>query len=149
LAKLDNLRQASAEDIFNAMGESSGKDWAIEKTAELNQLLWKTYLIRSFVICFIGLVIWLKPDSQDMATWFARSGSLLVVLAVASEIWLSRIQREVFQENSHGLYCQIYVEKRFAAKARFSYWLDWSIGIIGTIIWGYGDLIWQMLFNAN
>lgn len=149
MAKLDNPRQACAEDVFKAMGESSGKDWAIEKTTGLNQLLWKTYLVRLAVICFIGLVIWLKPDEQEYATWFARSGSLLVVMAVASEIWLSRIQREVFKENPHGLYCQIYIEKRFAAKAKFSQRFDWSVGIIGTVIWGYGDLIWQILFNAN
>lgn len=143
MAELDNPSRATAEQVFKAMGESSGKDWAIEKTAELNKLLWKTYLIRLLLICAIGLVIWLKPDNQDSATWFARAGSLLVVLAVASEIWLSRIQREVFQENPNGLYCQIYIEKRFTAQAKVPQWFDWSIGVIGTIIWGYGDLIWN------
>jgi hypothetical protein len=143
LAELDNSSKATAEQVFKAMGEESGKGWAIEKTAELNKKLWKTYLIRLLLIGAIGLVIWLKPDNQDSATWFARSGSLLVVLAVASEILLGRIQREVFQENSNGLYCQIYIEKRFTVQARVSQWFDWTIGVIGTIIWGYGDLIWN------
>lgn len=148
MIKLDDPRKATHTEIYDAMGDSPAKEWADKKSAELSWFFFKTYLVRLAVISFMVLVIFLKPDDQDIATWFARSGSILVVLAVISEIWLSRTQNEVFKENSFGLYCQLYVEKRFKTQAKWSQLFDLSVGVIGTVIWGYGDLIWVYFFRA-
>lgn len=147
MTELESVSNATAEEVYDAMGDSSGKEWADKKSAFLLNRLKKSYVVRLFVILLISFVIYIKPDSEDWATWFARSGSLLVALAAFTEIFVNQIQKEVFRENSHGVYCQIYIEKRFAPHAKLSKWFDWSIGIFGTIIWGYGDLIWKYVIS--
>ncbi len=147
MAELENVSNVTTEEIYDAMGDSSGKEWADRKSAFLINRLKKSYGIRLFVILSVSFVIYIKPDVDDWANWFARSGSLLIVLAALTENYVNQIQKEVFRENSHGVYCQIYIEKRFAPHAKLSKWLDWSIGILGTIIWGYGDLIWKYVIS--
>jgi hypothetical protein len=90
------------------------------------------------VAAFHGL---LRPDFETYASWFQRSGALMVFFAVWAEFRLQSISGLV---DPNG-----YVVAEFRAFEPYKPW--WSIfrisglvlALIGTFIWGYGDLFFR------
>lgn len=96
------------------------------------------------VLCFfppaLSICIDLMPDKENLASWFQRSGSIMVVLAVWAEFKLLAIEGYISPSGT------AYVVP-FDTPAYFktlykvvSVTLVVAI-IIGTVIWGYGDLL--------
>jgi len=76
--------------------------------------------------------------------WFMRSGSILTFVSIVSHFLLTNIKRnEVIQLFESDLDINKKVEKvrRKDRYYKILYNLSFIIGLIGTIIWGYGDLI--------
>ena len=119
-------------------------------------------IISGYVI-FIGLH---NPTTESNAIWFQRSGSILVLLAVISELVLLKLESLVketpvrWQKKSkitpkewkEEVVCTDF--ERFVAKKIDPAYTDGTFKIIlepltyfyavlGTIIWGYGDLIYN------
>ncbi|MBQ0761395.1 MAG: hypothetical protein KBT78_01015 [Marinobacter psychrophilus] len=96
-------------------------------------------LLIAALIPFLATVEALRPEAEDTALWFQRSGSLTVLFAVLSEFRLQTVDEHInprgiwdsFQENMK----QKYSRKHFLLSA-----ISVLLAIIGTIIWGYGDL---------
>ena len=117
----------------------------------------KQALFLSFIV--ITISIWLSLRMQDW-TWFSRSGSLIVIIG----IFLTSTQ---VIENSQRLHARKrHYENNFGrdyASDIKSHTLDnsrhhdedvWESGlrglyllIVGTIIWGYGDLLERFFSN--
>jgi len=86
---------------------------------------------------------------QNGATWFARSGSLMVILAVWLEFKLFAVS-SLFSHVSEGggTWGEMIDGDILKAKYRkivtvFKYFAA-ALAIIGTIIWGYGDIFWEL-----
>ncbi|RUA25142.1 MAG: hypothetical protein DSY76_06905 [Bacteroidetes bacterium] len=76
--------------------------------------------------------------------WFMRSGSILTFVSIVSHFILTNTKRnEVIQLFESDLDINKKVEKvrRKDRYYKILYNLSFIIGLIGTIIWGYGDLI--------
>lgn len=99
------------------------------------------FLILSILIISVSFGGLFKPDGEATAIWFQRSGSIAVVLALFAEVGVVS-----FSMKQYSL-----VEEMVVAK--YSKWVEWaddlSKGIImtGTIVWGYGDLIYNKLMG--
>jgi hypothetical protein len=83
---------------------------------------------------------------SESYNWFSRSGSIVVLLSVVVEYRISShiyedIQRADFQQSKINLLVPIKAKptkqrKRVSNAAHF-------LLVLGTIIWGYGDLAWS------
>jgi len=82
------------------------------------------------------------PFTKNEEVWFARSGAVMVLLAVIVEY---RLNNEVVKKISNTIQTAILTklpitvsiqkERKLIAK------ITHSFVILGTLIWGYGDLI--------
>lgn len=81
-----------------------------------------------------------KPSEETLASWFQRSGSITVILALWVEFLLIRIQKYHVltgdlivdePEPEHKL-IPLYTTILYAAGL---------FAIVGTVIWGYGDIM--------
>ena len=83
-----------------------------------------------------------KPESESISTWFQRSGSIMVILAIWVELKMLSINKYM---NLHEAvvatsdFPELKVQRckpYYKAMMFFAF----VIAIIGTAIWGYGDL---------
>ena len=87
---------------------------------------------------------WIKDNGNG--TWFSRSGSLLVVMALIFETNLGRISLQ-YTGRFHTAYSDIrekWLEDAKNTKRAIGVVQFFGItsAIAGTLVWGYGDLIY-------
>ena len=88
-------------------------------------------------LAYIGI---LMPANETIATWLQRSGSIMVFLALLSEYMLFTIHGLIYMSgicDEHLWPMRIKYGKLHTALSLTSF----TAAAIGTIIWGYGDLI--------
>jgi len=96
-------------------------------------------IIPTIAFATIGYFGIMKPESEDLSAWFQRSGSLIVMLSVIVEFQLFSIHTSL---NTSRLAFDQYeaLKKKYGRKHLVYSVLTVSVAIIGTVIWGYGDL---------
>ncbi len=99
------------------------------------------------IVCAIGAGLfaysgWLKPENDSPGIWFQRSGSITAIFSAFAQFrinnFLERIRGGTFAE-SWKLYNEF-----IRRQAMFS-WAVTAIGIVGAVVWGYGDLIFNVI----
>jgi hypothetical protein len=85
----------------------------------------------------------LKPTSEVLGVWFQRSGATTVVFAVFAE-WKATNMLGVFKPL--GFVDQTFHSTRdkYLKQVKFYNYIALSLVVLGTVIWGYGDLLINM-----
>lgn len=134
------------EEIYEKL-EDSAKDWVRENIIVVNRSFRIWLLFLSAAILMPILMFYVRPGAEPKAEWFQRGGALLVVFAVLAEIKANRIEKFTIKEGYPGLYCDIYMANKYESKIRaITYCSHFLVGL-GTIIWGYGDVIFKSIWS--
>ena len=82
----------------------------------------------------------LRPEGEAADVWFQRSGSISVLFGVWAEYNLSKVNEHI---NLSGIVVsdQTELSERYKLRYRIAQYLGVVLAIVGTIIWGYGDLL--------
>ncbi|WP_105200418.1 hypothetical protein [Pseudoalteromonas sp. T1lg10] len=82
---------------------------------------------------------WLMPLCDEPKVWFQRAGSIVTMLAVFGDLFVYR--------GSFGLasLSELNAEKELRSLIFISKSLVLVMPIVGTAVWGYGDLLYQCL----
>ena len=102
----------------------------------------------TWFICFIAIAVlignYVASIITNEAHWFQRSGSVVVLLGVL--IVARRIIRlgDNHQDEDWNLPDDSPEGKRVLLDQRSEYIIGPIIAVIGTIVWGYGDLLFTM-----
>lgn len=96
------------------------------------------FLLLAWSSGLIGLILGLTVET----TWFARFGSLVVLFAMMSEYALLHKQLAILYDDldSHRTINDIEVIKP-SKWHRKKVWFSHITVILGTLIWGFGDLL--------
>jgi hypothetical protein len=131
-------------------GKNSLKD-------KLKTLLWvRRELSLSIVALLIGVVSYEFNDlwSIDPTGLFSRSGALIVLLAVVNEYGLGKLRERQLDYEEPDIVRNFpsEVRKLFKPSVFFGQTIAGGIthiqAILGTVIWGYGDLFIRLLSNS-
>ncbi|MAC84264.1 MAG: hypothetical protein CL624_09025 [Arcobacter sp.] len=97
-------------------------------------------LISILIFICIYILILFFPLENDYLIWFQRSGSIIVTFAVFLEMWNNKIDIYL---NPSGLTFSEHetFKNRFSVAYLCIKYFGFILAVIGTIIWGYGDLI--------
>ncbi len=96
-----------------------------------------------FFLTTIILLVVCNPLDRPMHTWIQRAGSLITLLTGLSEIIVfTKLKKLVDTENPFGLTYLIYIKRYFESRLKLSIILTSILLSLGTITWGYGDLIY-------
>jgi hypothetical protein len=81
----------------------------------------------------------LMPEKETIGSWFQRSGAIVVALAVWIEIKNNTISGFIYPS---GVSTNQFKELKKAYGLYFNLvkWSGFILAIIGTVIWGYGDI---------
>ena len=81
------------------------------------------------------------PLTDDKAMWFARSGAIMVLFSVAVEFKLTKKHKKKINSSMHLAGSGLSVTARATKEQTLVGNIAHLFIIIGTIVWGYGDLI--------
>ncbi|PKG37052.1 hypothetical protein [Psychromonas sp. Urea-02u-13] len=110
--------------------------------------VWGYFAKWLFVILFslisIGYLIFLNPYNENFGTWFQRSGSLISVVSILVEVFfIIKLNKLVSVTHPAHLINEIYLFRRFKFILNLSVIVTVLLLVLGTIIWGYGDLFFE------
>ena len=96
------------------------------------------FLVLAWLSGIIGFVLGVSIE----ATWFARFGSIVVLFAIMSEYVLLHKQLTILYEDleNHDTISEIEVIKP-SKWHRKKVWVSHLTVALGTVIWGFGDLL--------
>ncbi|MBO1897533.1 hypothetical protein HNW13_017490 [Shewanella sp. BF02_Schw] len=99
-------------------------------------------ILASWILLFTAVIVtllayqgFLMPDNDQPAIWFQRSGAFVVLIAIFADIYFISEPKSISESSD------IEARKKHKNLIKFSNIANFSLGVIGTIIWGYGDLI--------
>ncbi|MCC2604419.1 hypothetical protein [Planctobacterium marinum] len=135
---------APLEEVFAELNDEAKKS-ARDQSKEAYKLMLKWGVTTTVFLILIGTFVYWNPFERDIHTWFARSGSLIVLIPLLSEIWFLSAFNKLIPEDSSSAYPRllicVYLERKFKKLRCFSVIVTTTLIISGTLIWGYGDLI--------
>lgn len=79
------------------------------------------------------------PSSEKASTWLQRSGSITVLLSLIAEYIISRLHGIIRPTGFTSIETEK-IRKTIEKPLMFSRYTGGFIAVLGTIIWGYGDL---------
>lgn len=95
-------------------------------------------LLLSWLAGLIGLVLGLALEPM----WFARFGSLVVLLAIMSEYTLIHNELKILYESlEHNTSIKEITDITPSRWHQKKVWLTHVTVVVGTLIWGFGDLL--------
>ena len=113
---------------------------ADEKRFIRERRLFIVFSILSITAPILSLVDELRPSTEEFHTWFQRSGSTMVVLALLAEVRAYQMF-DVFKPS--GFVSDTYFEtkKKYYSQVKLYSLVAFILIAVGTIIWGYGDIL--------
>ena len=135
--------EKSSEELYD--GLSNFAKIEIKKIeSKLNKGLLYSITLIFIMILTIFILLINKPESEYMGVWFQRSGSLIVVISLFIEIKISFLQKLAISQELPYLNFNIYLRREYEKKLLIANYTTFLFIIIGTIIWGYGDLLFKL-----
>lgn len=117
-------------------------DWTKNARKTIRQSLLTTLpiIFVAIAIPFIAIFVpALMPEKETIATWFQRSGAIVVALAVWVEIKNNAISGYIYPSGlSSGEFAEL--KESYGLYFNIIKWSGFVLAICGTVIWGYGDI---------
>jgi len=130
------------KELYDSFPERT-QEWINREVLKIRMyfIFWCIFLMLS-ALC-IGYLVELNPFNKPIETWFQRAGSLIALVAsLAEAIFVVKLKKLVRVSHWAQLACEIYVERAYKPFLNFSLFLTAFFVALGTIIWGYGDLLY-------
>ena len=112
---------------------------AHDKRTLLNFLVPAVFCALSLLVPLTRLTISaLRPVSQPFPTWFGRSGSIMCVFALIAQYKIG-----LFEQGIRGTaFAESWaIHRRYAKRIALVNRASLALAILGTLVWGYGDLL--------
>lgn len=131
----------------------------LRRELEMDEAKVKAHRIRSW-ICLAATVVLLaiafaapalasaglcRPVGESQGVWFQRSGSVATVMALFGGIVIPYAYNKLHQPGTWGELGGITVLAEFKTRFQIAEGFAFVITVVGTAIWGYGDLVWNWL----
>lgn len=108
-----------------------------EKRLATQMLVVWVSLIAAVLILWAGYSGFLMPEIDKSAAWFQRSGSIVILIAVFAELFVIKRLKSISDDQ------EIVSRKKFKNYISITNISVIAISLIGTVVWGYGDLIYK------
>lgn len=131
------------EQLYARFPEDT-KAWIRKTTLKIRLYfgMWVLFFILSAVL--IWVVLSCKPTGESVHTWVQRAGTLIVLLTgVGETIFVVKLRALAQVSHWAQLSCEIYIERRYKKYLLFSLIVSALLIIVGSIVSGYGDILYQ------
>lgn len=134
----------SLSELYGELTESGKSD--VEDHISQITSGFRYWIVLALIAVLTPIVaLFFNPSGDSMGVWFQRSGSITVVFGLLAEIRASRIKLLSSADSRPFLYGPIYLKRKYSSKAKWADRGSLLVVILGTVIWGYGDLLCSLL----
>lgn len=134
----------SAEELH----EKSAEYWAHLRLADCRLTSVGVALLAAWFFVFIcGLTQFCV--SVDQANWFGRSGAVLTIASLLATIRLTGLKEALRGEGGLGSQHGIDAYRDRETIVKVTVFAGNASAVVGTVIWGYGDLFHGFLFGVG
>ncbi len=111
----------------------------VENEAEFKKLRNRciTFIILALAIPTLAAMDFLNYFGDSTNIWFQRSGSLMVFAAVIAEFYVSKMRETIRPADYVGIHP---LESAYSKQVSFLNGISIFLALVGTLIWGYGDI---------
>jgi hypothetical protein len=100
------------------------------------------FIFLSLIIPLLSLFGLLKPACETLGVWFQRSGAASTVFAIFAEFKADKMSNILNADMVGPTFHKTYEKYLFQVKV-YNY-AAISFIVLGTLIWGYGDLLFKI-----
>ena len=86
--------------------------------------------------------LWFSVTLRE-GDWFQRSGAIVVLISVILEIRQSLAKQPRANFRHYIDNSPVMIKQYFPTVRNLFHWIAWGGIVIGTLIWGYGDLFFE------
>lgn len=146
IRKLNEMLDMSSDYAYSASKE--------EVIRTISKSICIERIVLTALLCIAIFSFLYKPEfiSDTHAIWFMRSGSLLTVFPYIYELFFSKGRRLLEDAKGDQAYYgmplagSLYLSNKFYSSEVWADRYRYALMILGTVIWGYGDLIHAALW---
>lgn len=111
-------------------------------------IYWCLFIILSFGL--IAYTVIQNPFEESIDSWIQRAGSLVSLFAgFAEALFIFKLNKLIKVSHPAQLLPEIYLERSFKCHLNFSIIFTAVLLALGTITWGYGDLLYCYFFQEK
>ena len=119
-----------------------------EKHKVKNSLWLVLFLILlALLVPIFAVMIPYRPGAENLASWFQRSGSVMTIISITIDVKLFSIYQWFHSSNSLSKKLEDFKE-RYYRNYKYMSLMALLLTVSGTLIWGYGDLIFIFMRNV-
>jgi general stress protein CsbA len=135
------------QDYYSLL-DPGAKAWVSEQEEEvrLSIFLWIGCVLSALIIPAVVIFFFAQLTSSQ-PQWVQRGGTIVLVFAILAEIKAQAVRRNIFIVNSNRLYCHLYIEEKYKKLMPYVQYFTYLLIAVGTLITGYGDLVYQWLLQ--
>jgi hypothetical protein len=97
-------------------------------------------IVVAIFIPFLANIGFIKPEAETINIWFQRSGSITVLLSLVAEYVISRLHGIIRPAGFTSKETEN-IRKKLENPLMVLRYIGGGAAVLGTIIWGYGDLL--------
>lgn len=129
-------------DYYSSLGPDA-KTWVSEQEKEvrLSIFLWIGCVLSALIIP--AVVIFFFAQLTNQPQWVQRGGTIVLVFGILAEIKAQAVRRNIFIVSSNRLYCELHIEEKYKELMPYVQYFTYLLIAVGTLITGYGDLVYQ------
>ena len=102
-------------------------------------VLWCIFAVAAVGFPFTG---WLMPSSEHFALWFARAGAPVTIFALIAQTRVTQLA-DVLTPGHFGRTALNNLRDKYRWWKRAGNAMSIFMTIVGTVMWAYGDLLWN------
>ena len=125
---------------------SETQQWIDNEVSKIQKIFWLWLIFLVFSLSGVFALVFMNPLGEQVGIWIQRSGSLISLLAVIAEVgFISKLSKLVNISHWATLTCEVYLERKYKRLLNLTIVVTISLASFGTILWGYGDLLYGLL----
>lgn len=111
-----------------------------KRLAEAYQWIGLVMMVLALIAPLAALTGWHKPNSEALAVWFQRSGAVMTVFSLITGSGIASILNRLSPRGFTDLHLEV-VRGKFQVRFEIIEKVSLAVAMLGTVIWGYGDVL--------
>ncbi|WNC88725.1 hypothetical protein RI103_13535 [Paraburkholderia sp. FT54] len=125
--------------------ETTAELWAKHELRIRRLIFWMSaFAIIAVISMLLPFINATRPASQTLGAWWSRAGAPMTVFAIFSQNVATRLG-EHLQFGAFGSSEMVALRQKYLPVHAVGFRLSIILTVVGTLIWGYGDLLICML----
>jgi uncharacterized membrane protein len=136
------------KELYDSLPKRT-QTWVDNKVSKIKVTFALWFIFTVVAVSAVIIFVIRNPFEEPLGLWLQRSGSIISLLAVIAEVvFVAKLNKLVRISHWAKLTCEVYLDIKYKPLLNISIFITIVLVILGTLIWGYGDILYEQI-NAS